>query len=281
MFTYHLQAAGSFRIAKHIVLPEGDDDRIPQIRRPGLLQRRVAEPDHPRVTRGPGSRFRVAARTRCRPWAEREGARPSAPASLCGTSSPTSTPSCARRKGVTAEAGHEIIRDSSYFGTMAGIQRQWSTATWCPGAAHTHSAHGCVRRWRRSSGTVPGRRHGCPAIFLMCLPRIGCWPYGDCAGRSQPGRPEQLADIAICSGGHPPAQFGIEAAGWRCCPTPPAIPGRAPTSTRSGPATEIGACPGSRSCWSRDPSNMTPRSTHRSRQPKMRDSPVAGPREPC
>ncbi|OBH14722.1 MULTISPECIES: phosphate acetyltransferase [unclassified Mycobacterium] len=180
---------------KHIVLPEGDDDRI--LRSAGrVLQRRVADltvlGDEAQIRQRSGElgvdldgahvidpltsdlRFRFADQ-----YAELR-----------------------RAKGVTVEHAREIMRDATYFGTM--LVHNGMVDGMVSGAAHT-TAH-TVRPAFEIIKTVPDVST-VSSIFLMCLPdRV--LAYGDCAIIPNP-TPEQLADIAISSA-RTAAQFGIE-----------------------------------------------------------------------
>ena len=180
---------------KHIVLPEGDDDRI--LKSAGrVLQRRVADltvlGDEAQVRQRSGElgvdldgaqvidpltsdlRFRFADQ-----YAELRKA-----------------------KGVTVEHAREIMRDATYFGTM--LLYNGMVDGMVSGAAHT-TAH-TVRPAFEIIKTVPDVST-VSSIFLMCLPdRV--LAYGDCAIIPNP-TPEQLADIAISSA-RTAAQFGIE-----------------------------------------------------------------------
>ncbi|OBI41949.1 phosphate acetyltransferase [Mycobacterium colombiense] len=180
---------------KHIVLPEGDDDRI--LSSAGrVLQRRVADltilGDEARIRQRAGelgvdlgdatvidprdSRLRYE-------FAEQYA-------------------ELRKAKGVTVEQAREVMRDSTYFGTM--LVHNSHVDGMVSGAAHT-TAH-TVRPAFEIIKTVPDVST-VSSIFLMCLPdRV--LAYGDCAIIPNP-TPEQLADIAISSA-RTAAQFGIE-----------------------------------------------------------------------
>jgi phosphate acetyltransferase len=194
MFTYHLQQqARSDR--KHIVLPEGDDDRI--LKSAGrLLQRRVAD----LTILGDEAQVRSRAAELGVGLADAKVLDPRT-SELCDQFADQYA-ELRKAKGVTAEQAHEIIRDSSYFGTM--LVYNGMVDGMVSGATHT-TAH-TVRPALEIIRTVPGVAT-VSSIFLMCLPdRV--LAYGDCAIVPNP-TPEQLADIAICSA-HTAAQFGIE-----------------------------------------------------------------------
>jgi phosphate acetyltransferase len=194
MFTYQLlDWARSDR--KHIVLPEGDDDRI--LTAAGrLLQRGVARltilGDEPQI----------------RARAAELGLDLSAAAVL----NPQTSELCdkfaeqyaelRRHKGVTLEQAREIIHDVSYFGTM--LVHNDMVDGMVSGARHT-TAH-TVRPSFEIIKTLPDVKT-VSSIFLMCLAdRV--LAYGDCAIVPDPTS-EQLADIAISSA-RTAARFGID-----------------------------------------------------------------------
>lgn len=194
MFTYGLQQrARSNR--KHIVLPEGDDDRI--LKSAGrLLQRGIAE----LTILGDEARIRARA------------AELGVDLGQAKVLDPRTSPLCdhfaeqyaelRKSHGITAELAREIMCDVSYFGTMLVYNSHVDGMV--SGAAHT-TAH-TVRPALEIIRTAPGIST-VSSIFLMCLPdRV--LAYGDCAIVPNP-TPEQLADIAICSA-RTAAQFGIE-----------------------------------------------------------------------
>ncbi|MCT7658659.1 phosphate acetyltransferase [Mycobacterium deserti] len=194
MFTYQLlDWARSDR--KHIVLPEGDDDRI--LTAAGrLLQRGVAE-----LTI-------LGDEGQIRPRAAELGVDISAATVL----NPQTSDLCDRfaeqyaelrkHKGVTVEQAREIIHDVSYFGTM--LVHNDMVDGMVSGARHT-TAH-TVRPSFEIIKTLPDV-NTVSSIFLMCLAdRV--LAYGDCAIVPDPTS-EQLADIAISSA-RTAARFGIE-----------------------------------------------------------------------
>lgn len=194
MFTYQLldQARADRR---HIVLPEGDDDRI--LKAAGrLLQRGVAD-----LTI-------LGEETRVRARAAELGADLSAAAVL----DPRTSDLCdrfaeqyadlRRHKGVTVEQAREIMHDVSYFGTM--LVHNDMVDGMVSGARHT-TAH-TVRPAFEIIKTLPDVST-VSSIFLMCLAdRV--LAYGDCAIVPDPTA-EELADIAISSA-RTAARFGIE-----------------------------------------------------------------------
>ncbi|OBF10956.1 phosphate acetyltransferase [Mycobacterium sp. 852002-10029_SCH5224772] len=194
MFIYQLTLqARSDR--KHIVLPEGDDDRI--LRSAGrVLQRRVAD----LTILGDEAQIR-----------QRSGELGVDLTDVTVIDPRTSQlrdefanqyAELRKAKGVTVEQARETMRDTTYFGTM--MVHNGMVDGMVSGAAHT-TAH-TVRPAFEIIKTAPAVST-VSSIFLMCLPdRV--LAYGDCAIIPNP-TPEQLADIAISSA-RTAAQFGIE-----------------------------------------------------------------------
>ncbi|MDM4138592.1 MULTISPECIES: phosphate acetyltransferase [Mycobacterium] len=180
---------------KHIVLPEGDDDRI--LRSAGrVLQRRVAD----LTILGDEGHIRQRAGELGVDLGD------------ATVIDPRSSPlrhefadqyaELRKAKGVTVEQAREAMRDATYFGTMLVYNSHVDGMV--SGAAHT-TAH-TVRPAFEIIKTVPDVST-VSSIFLMCLPdRV--LAYGDCAIIPNP-TPEQLADIAISSA-RTAARFGIE-----------------------------------------------------------------------
>ncbi|MDT0350458.1 phosphate acetyltransferase [Pseudonocardia charpentierae] len=107
-----------------------------------------------------------------------------------------------KHKGVTAQMAFDQMGDVSYFGTMM-IHKGLADGM-VSGAAHT-TAH-TIRPAFEFIRTAPGRRV-VSSVFLMCLAdRV--LVYGDCAVVPDPN-PEQLADIAV-SAADTALMFGIE-----------------------------------------------------------------------
>jgi phosphate acetyltransferase len=194
MFTYQLRGrARSDR--RHIVLPEGDDDRI--LKSAGrLLQRGIAD-----ITiLGDESQIRSRAAELGIDVDDAAVLNPRA-SELCDQFAEQYA-QLRQKRGVTVEQARETFHDVSYFGTM--LVYNGMVDGMVSGAAHT-TAH-TVRPAFEIIGTAPGIST-VSSIFLMCLPdRV--LAYGDCAIVRDP-TVDQLADIAISSA-RTAAQFGIE-----------------------------------------------------------------------
>ena len=107
-----------------------------------------------------------------------------------------------KHKGMTVDRAREIVSSVSYFGTMM-VQLGLADGM-VSGAAHT-TAH-TIRPAFEIIKTVPGTSV-VSSVFLMCL-EDRVLVYGDCAVNPDPTA-EQLADIAISSSATA-AQFGVD-----------------------------------------------------------------------
>ena len=176
MFEYELiERARSER--RHIVLPEGDDERV--LRAAELLLRRgvvdltiLGDPDE---VRGQAAALGL----------DLDAARLVDPLELPrrASASPRIYHELRKHKGVTEELALETVGDVSYFGTLMVRDRRRPTA-WSP-APPTRPATRSARR-SRSSRRAPGVSV-VSSVFLMCLAdRV--LVYGDCAVNPQARR---------------------------------------------------------------------------------------------
>lgn len=182
-------------VGAHIVLPEGDDDRI--IEAAGaLIEGKVAK------LTILGDEADVAKR------AERLGVDLTGVDVIDHLNSPLAEEFAAdfaelrKKKGVTLEQARETMRDVSYFATM--MVHKGLADGMVSGAAHT-TAH-TIKPSFQIIKTVPGASV-VSSIFLMVM-RGRLWAFGDCAVNPNPTA-EQLGEIAVVSA-KTAAQFGID-----------------------------------------------------------------------
>ena len=179
----------------HIVLPEGDDDRI--IEAAGaLIEGKVAK------LTILGDEADVAKR------AELLGVDLTGVDVIDHLNSPLAEEFAAdfaelrKKKGVTLEQARETMKDVSYFATM--MVHKGLADGMVSGAAHT-TAH-TIKPSFQIIKTAPGASV-VSSIFLMVM-RGRLWAFGDCAVNPNPTA-EQLGEIAVVSA-KTAAQFGID-----------------------------------------------------------------------
>jgi phosphate acetyltransferase len=194
MFEYELIERARAGV-RHIVLPEGDDERVLSaadiLLRRGVVNLTIL-----------GDRDDVMARARAL-GADLENVEVVNP-----LASPLREEYAAhyfelrKHKGVTEEAAFDRLGDPSYYGTM--MVRTGTVDGMVSGAAHT------TADTIRPAFEIVGAREGVSvvsSVFFMCLSdRV--LVYGDCAVNPKPN-PQQLADIAISSA-ETAALFGVE-----------------------------------------------------------------------
>ncbi len=194
MFEYSLfQRARQER--KHIVLPEGDDDRILQAAE--ILRLRdvvdltiLGDPDQVR-SRGVALGLKL------------DGVEVIDPeTSSLREEFARVFHRLRRHKGITLDIAFDTISDVSYFGTM--MVHQGLADGMVSGAAHT-TAH-TIRPAFQIIRTPPDVLL-VSSVFLMCMP-TRVLVYGDCAVNPNPDA-EELAEIAISSA-RTARMFGIE-----------------------------------------------------------------------
>jgi phosphate acetyltransferase len=180
---------------QHIVLPEGDDDRI--LRASEILLRRGVVDI---TLLGDEQQIRAKAASLGLDLAKADIHDP-ARSDLHDEYARTYF-ELRKHKGITEDSAHDVMRDVSYFGTM--MVYQGAADAMVSGAAHT-TAHTI-----RPAFEFIRTRPDCSivsSVFFMCL-EDRVLVYGDCAVNPNPTA-EQLADIAISSAATA-AMFRIE-----------------------------------------------------------------------
>lgn len=194
MFSYELFERAAEANA-HIVLPEGEDDRV--LRAASTL-----------LARGTARLTILGDELAVRERGAELGLALGAAAVIDPRTSPLREQFAAEyarlraHKGVTLDLARERMNDVSYFGTMM-VHLGYADGM-VSGAMHT-TAH-TIRPSLEIIKTVPGVSVVSSVFFMALADRV--LVYGDCAVNPMPTA-EQLADIAISSS-ETAAQFGVE-----------------------------------------------------------------------
>ena len=181
-------------VGAHIVLPEGEDDRI--LEAAGEL------------IKGKVAKLTILGDENVEKRAQELGINLDGVEIINHLESPLAEEFAAdfaelrKKKGVTLEQARETMQDVSYFATM--MVHKGLADGMVSGAAHT-TAH-TIKPSFQIIKTKP-EASVVSSIFLMVIPgRL--WAFGDCAVNPNP-TPEQLGEIAIVSA-QTASQFGID-----------------------------------------------------------------------
>lgn len=189
------------RAAKaHIVLPEGDDDRIltaaHELRELGVCRLTILGDPEDITRRATEAGLNLDGIALLNPLGDDEesaGLRERFAARFAEIRA---------SKGVTLDEARETIKDVSYYATM--MISEGLADGMVSGAAHT-TAH-TIRPALQIIKTAPGSTV-VSSIFLMVMPGT-LWAFGDCAVNPNP-TPAQLGEIALASA-RTAAGFGID-----------------------------------------------------------------------
>ncbi|MBG6122397.1 phosphate acetyltransferase [Corynebacterium aquatimens] len=180
---------------KHIVLPEGEDDRILEAAHQ-LLKQDVVDLT---ILGDPQD---IEARASKNGWDLSKAEIVDFEHSDLGDSFAEEFAEMRKKKGMTVPEAREIMKDISYFATMM-VHRGMADGM-VSGAAHT-TAH-TIKPSFQIIKTSPGSTV-VSSIFLMVM-RGRLWAFGDCAVNLNPTA-AQLGEIAVTSA-KTAAQFGID-----------------------------------------------------------------------